>query len=55
MEGGADATDVWSVTVDDRWLVSDAGSSGGLDDGWMISTLPIGPESVELRRTDPDA
>jgi len=41
--------DIWAVALDGRWLISDPGSSGGLDDGWMICLDPIPPRALELR------
>ncbi len=44
--------DIWRVCVDDLWLISDPGGSGGLDDGWVIATEPIPPASLELVERD---
>lgn len=44
---GLRRADIWSVRVDDLWLVGDPGASGGGDDDWMISLTAIDPARVE--------
>jgi hypothetical protein len=46
--------DIWQVSEDGLWLVSDPNASGGLEDGWAIAAEPIAPERVTLHRAAPE-
>jgi hypothetical protein len=45
--------DIWAVELEDAWLVSDPGASGGFnDETWMICPSSIPPDRLTLLEQD---
>jgi hypothetical protein len=55
MMAGPRRADIWRVDVDGLWLEGDPSASGGMDDGWMISAVPIPAAAIKLLERDVSA